>query len=127
PLERGDARGEPAALAAGPKTQIDRKGDAGGRDVAEHRRQPLDREAVEPGGVDALPPIGRAVLTENDEQVEIGAGRELAAAELAETHDDRGNEPPGLVARDAVALDERILGEEPAGGERRLGQGRHLA
>ena len=79
-LERGDARGEPTPLAAGPEAQVDRKGDARGRDVAEHARQPLDRQAVEPVGLDPLGAVGRAILAEHDEQIEIGAGDELAAA-----------------------------------------------
>src|SRR5439155_586766 len=60
PLERTDARGEPTALAAGPKPQVDRKGDAGRCDVAEHRGQPLRGQTVEPVGVDPVGPVARS-------------------------------------------------------------------
>jgi hypothetical protein len=83
PLERGDARGEAAALAAGPQTQVDGERDAGGRDVAQDRGQALDGETVKPVGVDPLAAVGRAVVAENQEHVEIRARHELATAELA--------------------------------------------
>src|SRR5438034_834219 len=126
-LERRDARGEAAPFAAGPQAQVDRESDAGRRDVAEHPGQPLDGQAVEPVGVDPLGAVGRAVLAEHDEQVEIGAGHQLTAAELAEAHDDRRDEVPGAIAGNAVALDEWLLGQDPAGGHRRLRQRGHLA
>ena len=126
-LQRRHARGEPTALAAGPQAQVDRERDASRRDVAEHAGQPLDREAVEPVRVDPIGAVGRAVLGEDAEQVEVGAGDQLAPTELAQPHDDGGNELAGRIARHAVALEQRLLGQEPAGRERRLRERGHLA
>ena len=132
PFERVDARREAAALAAGTQAQVDGEGDAGRRDVAEGARQPLDGAAVERVRVHALPAVGLAVrrvgigAAERHEDVEVGAGRQLASAELAEADDDGGDEPAARVARHAVALDLRAQRHQPAGGQAGLGQRGHL-
>src|SRR5947209_12543927 len=58
--------------------------------------------------------VGRTVLAEDHEQIEVRAGDELTAAQLTQPHDDRGDEAPGRVARHAVSRDERLQRQEPA-------------
>src|SRR5207237_9528165 len=51
----------------------------------------------------------------------------LAPAELAEADHHRGDEGAVGPPRNAVALDERVEGEQPSGVEHRFGQRRQLA
>src|SRR3989454_11158482 len=112
-FEGGDARGEAASLAAGPEPEVHRERDAGGRDVTERAGQALDGEAVEPRGIDRIATVRSSLVPRRHEEIEVRARAELAAAELAEPHDDRGDEPPVRVARDTVARDERLERQEP--------------
>src|SRR3989454_8721438 len=126
-FEGGDARGEAASLAAGPEPEVHRERDAGGRDVTERAGQAFDGEAVEPRGVDRIATVRPSLVPRRHEEIEVRARAELAAAELAEPHDDHRDEPPLRVARDAVARDERLQRQEPTRRQHGLGKCRHLA
>src|SRR5256886_8694778 len=84
-----------------PYTTLFRSGD-----VAERARRALRREAVEPRGVDRIAAVRPSLVPRHDEDVEVRARAKLATAELAEPHDDGGDEPPLGVSWHAVACDE---------------------
>src|SRR5207249_2587089 len=113
-----------ASLAAGPEPEVHRERDAGGRDVTERAGQPLDGEAVEPRGIDRIATVRSSLRPRRHQENEVRARAELAAAELAEPHHDRGAEPPVRVARDTVWREQRGAPQQPTRRPRTRGRAR---
>ena len=110
PSQRVDAdAAKPLPLLPGRRRRSTANADAGRGDVAERAGQALDRVAVERVDVDRIGAVGRPLprprIVEDDEQVEIGSGGQLAPAELADADDHRGHEAAVGRARHAVTLD----------------------
>ena len=124
--KRREARGEAAALGAGTEAQVHGDDHAGRGDVTQDGREGLHGAVVEHVGLDALEAIRLPRPTVDHEEIEVGACRQLASSELAEPDDAGGDEPAGRVQGNTESCRRLVEGHEPARGQRRFRQRRHL-